>query len=506
MRPSTGRYVRDVDREDNPLQFVLSILRWSLFTPFSKVTVEDKKRPREVYAPTLGFPPGDIANKSSLVDFFCGFKFKPALYVQRRYLLFLLKAISFANELIDLQIASGCGTELLAAKWWDHIGLSQSKERIVMYTTAIDVSLPLKGLENILDESIQFDTIQIQGLRVVISSEASGVDIVSKTVSQPAVMFYFDEAHHLTKTTVTAHIPRNTAYQCLCKALTYMTSTPVFAFFLSTYSQLSESTPRVRTFWSSRPQSNESQGGDDNMNVSFVELPFDTWKKQILVTKGSHSSKQICLLLVVFSWFWALLQNPKLANIRKMMAHAMRKLDLHLDDSTWDKLHDYPFKELIPALTYLHGGYPSEPFLAEAAARAIFKKCWIKASDAHRNIQWAETEDIVNKIIQIDKTDIPSAILALSERWLVDKGHRGKLVVRMLCTLAHDISILKNPSFTHDYQVVNDEVSFSKMIPVVDFLCALVSEEYIEIVLKARPKNVPGKTLEEAFQQVDIYR
>ncbi|KAG6876578.1 hypothetical protein C0993_002114 [Termitomyces sp. T159_Od127] len=172
-----------------------------------------------------GFPPGDIANGSSLVNFFCGFKFKPALYVQHRYLLFLLKVISFASEWINLQIASGCGTELLAAKWQDHIGLSQSKECIAMYTTAIDMSLLLKGLENILDESIQFNTIQVQVRKFVIP--VSKKIKPARTVSEPAIMFYFDEAHHLTKTTVKAHVPKRTAYQCLCKALTYMMSTPV---------------------------------------------------------------------------------------------------------------------------------------------------------------------------------------------------------------------------------------------------------------------------------------
>ncbi|KAG6863444.1 hypothetical protein C0993_011441, partial [Termitomyces sp. T159_Od127] len=191
--------------------------------------------------------------------------------------------ISFTNKWINLQIASGCGTELLAAKWWGHIGLSQSKEHVAMYMTALDASLPLKGLENILDESIQFDTIQVQ-VQEFVNSVSKKIKPAG-TVSEPAIMFYFDEAHHLTKTTVTAHVPKCTAYQCLCKALTYMMSTPVFAFFLSTYSRLSDSTLHVRTFWSSHPQLNESQESDDNMNALFVELPFDTWKNPILVTK-----------------------------------------------------------------------------------------------------------------------------------------------------------------------------------------------------------------------------
>ncbi|KAG6881475.1 hypothetical protein C0992_001003, partial [Termitomyces sp. T32_za158] len=119
---------------------------------------------------------------------------------------------------------------------------------------------------------------------------------IKRTGTGPAILFYFDEAHHLTKATVTFGVPGHTAYQCLCKALTYMTETPVFALFLSTYSRLSESTPKARYFWSSRPESSQSAESDDNLNAPFVELPFDAWKEKILVTEGSHSIAEICSL------------------------------------------------------------------------------------------------------------------------------------------------------------------------------------------------------------------
>ncbi|KAG6877960.1 hypothetical protein C0993_001578 [Termitomyces sp. T159_Od127] len=469
-----------------------------------------------------GFPLGDIANGNSLLNFFCGFKLERALYVQRRYLLFLLKTIAFADKWIDGQETLRHGTEPLCEEWRNYIGLPQSKERTAMYTAAIDMSPTLKEFKDILDENVQFNTVQNEVQKFV---KAFSQKIKPAGTFGPAFIFYFDEAHHLNETTVTPHgASKRTAYQCLCKALTYMTSTPVFSFFLSTYSRLSEFTPRARTFWSSRPESNESKESDDNMNAPFVELPFDTWKNSILVTEGSHSSQQICSLK-----FMVRFGRPL-----KLMAYAMKKLELRLEDSTWDKLHDYPFKELIPALAvrvdlafepnrdeavllegllvsssmrtvysvpqhrqYLRGGYPSEPFLAEAAARALLKKCRIKALGPHGNMQQEETEDIIDKIMEIYKADIPSAILAWLEKGLIDKGQRGELFARVLCTLAHDISILKK---THDYQVFNDEVSFSQMIPVVDFLHALISEEYVDIILKVRPKNTHGKTLEEAFK------
>ncbi|KAG6886188.1 hypothetical protein C0993_000706, partial [Termitomyces sp. T159_Od127] len=210
------------------------------------------------------------------------------------YVLHFQRVIAFANEWIDLHIASGRGTKSLAAEWRDHIGLPHSDKRIAMYTTAIDMSTPLKGFEKILDGNVQFDTIQDQ-VREFVNSVSQKIKPAG-TEYEPAILFYFDEAHHLTKTTVTIGLPQRTAYQCLCKAFTYMTKTPVFALFLSTNSRLSEFTPSVRDFWSARPVSSELNEGDDNMNAPFVELPFDAWKQPSLVTEGTHSPEEICSL------------------------------------------------------------------------------------------------------------------------------------------------------------------------------------------------------------------
>ncbi|KAG6882510.1 hypothetical protein C0993_010255, partial [Termitomyces sp. T159_Od127] len=240
-----------------------------------------------------GFPLGDIADGTSLVNFFCGFKLKPALDVQRRYLLFLLKTIAFADRWIDEQKSKGVELERLAELWKTHLGDPQSKVRIDMYTAAISEA-PLKGLDDVLKMDVAFDVIQ-KKVRNYIKSVSEKIK-PRGIKSRPAILFYFDEAHHLTKVTVTTGVPDRTAYQCLCKAFTYMTDAPVFTLFLSTYSRLSEFAPSARNFWSSRPKSSQSAESDDNLNAPFVELPFDTWKNPILVTEGSHSTEEICSL------------------------------------------------------------------------------------------------------------------------------------------------------------------------------------------------------------------
>lgn len=115
---------------------------------------------------------------------------------------------------------------------------------------------------------------------------------------EPMILFYFDEAQNLFAFTVTKEEtePRWTAFQCLCKAFTYMLDVPVFALFLSTNPQLTEPSPSRRNFWSSRLLSSTSKESDDNSNAPFVELPFDTWKVPTIVAEGEHSGDEICSL------------------------------------------------------------------------------------------------------------------------------------------------------------------------------------------------------------------
>ncbi|KAG5348031.1 hypothetical protein C0989_011068, partial [Termitomyces sp. Mn162] len=216
----------------------------------------------------------------------------------------------------------------------------------------------------------------------------------------------------------------------------------------------------------------------------------------------------------------------------------MSKLNLRLEDTSRDKSCKFPLQKLIPPLSvrvdlsfesnrdeavflegllvassmrtvysvpkhqqYLRGGYPSEPFVAEAAARAIFK--WCHAKGLGRTGSTLPPAEQIEMIIATYKTNIPSAISQWLELGLIDQGTREELVVRMLCTLAHDIAILKNPDHEHVNAVlsgVSGDVSFSQMIRIEDFLRALISEKYIRDVLDARPSNLRGETLRDTFK------
>ncbi|KAG5639873.1 hypothetical protein DXG03_002723, partial [Asterophora parasitica] len=129
---------------------------------------------------------------------------------------------------------------------------------------------------------------------------------------------------------------------------------------------------------------------------------------------------------------------------------------------------------------YLHGGYPSEPFLAEAASRKLFSIMCITAG--YRRIDVSEQY----------KHEIPEIIAKWFEAGLISKGQRGELVGRILLTLAHDLCVIDawNPWPPH---------TFSRKIPVVKFLETLIHPDFHDKILDARPQNMEGKTLREAF-------
>ncbi|KAF7776482.1 hypothetical protein Agabi119p4_4875 [Agaricus bisporus var. burnettii] len=504
----------------------------SVFTiPIVLRPVEDK----------LGFPPGDTAKGEDLVDYFCnqsGTDFR----VQRRYVQFLLKSLAFADKWIDDFIKEGRAIANVAAAWRKYLGPPRSAQRNAMYAQAIDDS-PLEKFENLFHWNISIDELQGQVRDFVdVIAQKIKPTIEGKPIKgEPVIVFYFDEAQYLTQSTVTkqGEGPRRTAYQCLCKAFTYLVYTPVFGLFISAYSGLVEHPPIVRHSWSSRLTTTTAREHDDKLHAPFVELPFDTWKESYLVSEGEHSGDELCSLRFMARFgrpmFWAVLESNG-ADENDVMRLAMSKLELHLDPSS-DRVLECPFRALVPLLAarvdlsfdssrdeavllerhlvtsgmrtafsipqhrqYIHGGYPSEPFLAEAAARALLKH--FRAD----TIREGNAITDINKIIAKYKDLVPSAISAWIQKGLIDEKSKEDLVARLFCSLAHDISILaKLLSSGIEKNTLDDRVSFSQMVPVLGFLRALIATEHVEKILKAKPSNMSGTTLEEAFKHSFVH-
>jgi hypothetical protein len=121
---------------------------------------------------------------------------------------------------------------------------------------------------------------------------------------------------------------------------------------------------------------------------------------------------------------------------------------------------------------YLRSGAPSEPILAEAAARIM---------SSYRPIRVVEKLD------------------NWSKNGLISKGERGELVARLLLTFAHDTVIEKLGAKC-------PQIHYSRPILLTDFIVALVGEERAKPILDSHPQNVAnGPTFKEAFKEARMH-
>ncbi|KAG6825825.1 hypothetical protein H0H92_002298 [Tricholoma furcatifolium] len=440
--------------------------------------------------------------------------------IQDEHLLLLLKCLDHAKNWLnkpnnkDLRLKETIRSwrehiKLEHQELHDHMGSEKPTLREILELKSDSQGKPTK--KDIHEKVIEY-TNNVVGLLEQRKSNASD--------PKPYILFAFDEAHHLTmdRTNETDASMSRTAYQCLCKALSYFTGAQVFALFLSTYSRLSAFSPSNRNFWSSRGL---QQAGDEALWPPFVELPFDIGPKPlkgILVQEKAHTITEICTLD-----FMARFGRPL-----QLLSLAIQKLDVSHDgnlslpysvdepnllpllairvDLTFESNRDEAIylESLLVASSsrtvysvprhrqYLRGSYPSEPLLAEAASQKLHQVFSQPASTTATALNLEELKNIY-------KTKLPGLLNKWLASGLISKGDRGELVARLLLTLAHDLAVL-------NILETSDTVKFSRKIPVVDFLSALISPQYVGQVLNATPCNLKSDTrLLDAFQDAFVH-
>ncbi|THH08744.1 hypothetical protein EW146_g8897 [Bondarzewia mesenterica] len=125
---------------------------------------------------------------------------------------------------------------------------------------------------------------------------------------------------------------------------------------------------------------------------------------------------------------------------------------------------------------YIRAGAPSEPILAEAAARIMNG-----TRNRNKGKNWLR--------------QLPTYLD------LFRKGDMSSLVMRTMLTFAHDRAIMDMAG--HEYL---DHITWSQAIPVETFLKAWFGVENAESILASKPDNVPDeKTLGEAFKGASVY-
>ena len=133
---------------------------------------------------------------------------------------------------------------------------------------------------------------------------------------------------------------------------------------------------------------------------------------------------------------------------------------------------------------YIRSGYPSEPILAEAAARQLYY--W-------RNLERTTSGgDLVEPAVRILREDL--------DHNLLDRGEIGEAVGRLLLILSRDRAVLTAAPETR-YQ----PPTFSRAVPVTTFIKELFPPAIAQAVLDSKPDNFPyshpeSRTFEEVFE------
>ncbi|KAG8216587.1 hypothetical protein J3R82DRAFT_6771, partial [Butyriboletus roseoflavus] len=131
---------------------------------------------------------------------------------------------------------------------------------------------------------------------------------------------------------------------------------------------------------------------------------------------------------------------------------------------------------------YSCSGYPSEPFLAEAASRQMYH--YMKNS----------TRYSATRMISILKKNLDDGLINL--------GQKGEVVMRVLLRNAYINAIVAEQA---DEIPAYHEPNFSKGCSFLQFLKALFTDELYTSILDAKPHNgVDQRALEDAFKDAVV--
>jgi hypothetical protein len=134
---------------------------------------------------------------------------------------------------------------------------------------------------------------------------------------------------------------------------------------------------------------------------------------------------------------------------------------------------------------YMHSGYPSEPLLAEAAARRMAK---IRVHDHEEN---GRGDAMARKLLPHLRSG------------LVDKGERRELVARLLLMLTQDKAVEAQHARAKELSTAHGKVLYSSEVPVNDFMKTLLPYAWEEI-RQSTPDNCDGQTFENAFNDAVV--
>ncbi|KAH7920465.1 hypothetical protein BV22DRAFT_1181105, partial [Leucogyrophana mollusca] len=324
------------------------------------------------------------------------------------------------------------------------------------------------------------------------------------------LMFYFDEAHDLATRPVLDNADGKDMYDVLCSCLNFFTSLPIFAIFLSTNSNINQLAPQGSLAKSARMRQHSN-----TLHAPVTETPFDCspameidpgefklpdlskvefmarFGRPLLWTMlpaGNMSEGNISSLIIDFARAKLICHNNigmPVADMPSIAKTAILDVLLCLDFEPSREAAKARQTELVAShmqtafsmpsdRSYLRSGYPSEPILAEAAARQMDE-------------------------LQQQSPGINVMATLLKERFtsgLIDRGLRGELVWRQLVMEAY-LRAIRTEQKEH--------YVFSRGCGLITFIKELFTETYTGQILSSVPDNVHSTTnFVDAFKDAQV--
>ncbi|KAN0074451.1 hypothetical protein V8E55_011863 [Tylopilus felleus] len=325
-----------------------------------------------------------------------------------------------------------------------------------------------------------------------------------KGKSRVKIMLYFDEAHELAKDIGEG----KNLYDAVWSILAEFRNGCVFTVFLSTQSSMRLLAPSRETARSSRQNKTIALWGP------ITETPFDC-HPDLPLLPGKYGLADVAMLKFMTMFgrplFWTMLDKNEVKEteelLEDMMKLAREKLLCSNDIDARPSIHSHMARiaildvlitidyeprrvsthqfemELIAShmrtafsapdhRLYVRSGYPSEPFIAEAANRQLHHYMMVDSSFSMIN-------DLRDKL----------------DEGLIDLGQTGEVVMRFLLRMAYTNAII------HEQE---DTPNFSSGCGFVTFLKALFADAVHSSVLNRGPHNVAKSSLYDAFKNAVV--
>ncbi|KAL4071296.1 hypothetical protein V8B97DRAFT_1962442 [Scleroderma yunnanense] len=327
------------------------------------------------------------------------------------------------------------------------------------------------------------------------------------------VMLYFDEAHELHRI-IPGDEQGQTLYDIMWLSLARFQSPSVFTIFLSTQpALLAPSAETAQTALTLQRTTNVLQ-------APITETSFDC-HPDLPLAPGQLKLEDLGELPFLARFgrplFWALIETAK--GDRELVDAAMRLARLKLvRDDIWKPRHsDMGMLAVLDVLItvnydprrdsarktefemvashmrtafsipahrlYICSGYPSEPFLAEAASRQMYH--YLRMSD------------------RFPQNRMACLLKKYLDDGLIDPSQKGEMVVRVLLRQAYMDSIVAEHANENPQA---PEPNFSKGCGFLQFLNALFADSLHTLILKSEPDNKVESccALEDAFEHAVI--